>query len=710
VTDIDVRAESSTLLTPVTRWAKEIRDRARRWPIQLWILTAVISVFVVATLALSWLRYLTFHTNAWDIGILQQALWTASHQGKLLYYTAELPWNTSGSFLGTHWSPILFLIVPVYAVWPGAFTLMLIQCLILGASAYPLYGLAVRRVSPWIALLLASLYLASPPLLGGLLYDFHVESFIPLTALTTIYAWETGRRRLGVAAGALLVCTVEFAPLILGAIALSRFLGRVWTAWRVEKSVGFLGAVRRNWIPLLVVLAALPLTLLWYALAKSISPSTPPISQIGPLGGSIEAILLSLFTHPSLVYQSLVSEGPHKVAYAISLVLCGIVLWLLAPLDLLPAVPWLLVVFVSADPSYSDVAGTQYQFLVIPFVFVAAAAGIAKVVDPQGWIRSHGRRWAERLRRTGTGAVSRGDRSRRPAAERALGRQRAHAIGGWAVFAVVVIASQVLYSPASPLTDYSWLGTGDLPTAQDRAVDQVLGLIPANASVSAEPDLFPQVADRGNSYPYYEAGTQFLVLNVESFWFTAAMPPPDPPLIWYDELRENVTLPYGVYASLDGAVLYELGYEGVPVLYSPFNATVSPGSLELHLAKYVVSSTAPLGSYLEPNPLPSLASLWSGPYQVLPPGHYSVVSWVRPVVGENGSLKLSVTADDGVTILDSRILASGALGAGWSTIQQNFSIAYPTYIEVTGTGTGAIPAVEFGGALVTELSGKIVLG
>src|SRR5436309_8873018 len=44
--------------------------------------------------------------------------------------------------------PILFALLPFYALHPAASTLLVLQCLLLGGAAIPLYRFAARRLPP----------------------------------------------------------------------------------------------------------------------------------------------------------------------------------------------------------------------------------------------------------------------------------------------------------------------------------------------------------------------------------------------------------------------------------------------------------------------------------------------------------------------------------------------------------------------------------
>src|SRR6185295_5997087 len=55
----------------------------------------------------------------------------------------------------------------------------------MGAAAIPLYFLAKRKLTPWVAALLSVLYVFYAPLHGANLYDFH---YLPLG---TFFLWTT---------------------------------------------------------------------------------------------------------------------------------------------------------------------------------------------------------------------------------------------------------------------------------------------------------------------------------------------------------------------------------------------------------------------------------------------------------------------------------------------------------------------------------------
>ena len=137
------------------------------------VYTAVFSCFT------TYMHY-AFKTYAWDLGIYTQALWTTVNLGKPFYYTIELQVNPSGNFLGAHFSPILFLVVPLYALCQSPITLLVLQSFIIGLAAIPIYWIARDKLGSKLwGLTFAAAFLLHPAVHGINCYDFHVEAFIP---------------------------------------------------------------------------------------------------------------------------------------------------------------------------------------------------------------------------------------------------------------------------------------------------------------------------------------------------------------------------------------------------------------------------------------------------------------------------------------------------------------------------------------------------
>ena len=167
------------------KWLGRRWFKADRSDIVLY-LSIIAYTFVFSCLTI--LRHHAFKTRAWDLGIFTQSLWTTLNANGFFYYTCELPVNPSGSFFGVHFSPILFLILPLYWIIQKPETLLVLQSFILALAALPIYKLARDNAGGRIVGLvfaLAYLMFPSTQFVNG--YDFHVQAFLPLFFAYTIY-------------------------------------------------------------------------------------------------------------------------------------------------------------------------------------------------------------------------------------------------------------------------------------------------------------------------------------------------------------------------------------------------------------------------------------------------------------------------------------------------------------------------------------------
>ncbi|WP_461865585.1 DUF2079 domain-containing protein [Thermococcus sp.] len=147
-------------------------------------------IYILVFYSLQLNIYHTFRNLGTDLGIFTQAFWDTIHRNGLFYNNIE--WqlhNGVKTHFGVHNSPILFLLLPAYYLNPKPQTLLFLQTLAIGLSAYPLYMLAklLLKTEKWAALF-TLLYLFNPALHGINLYDFHAVPFaIPFIFLTAYF-------------------------------------------------------------------------------------------------------------------------------------------------------------------------------------------------------------------------------------------------------------------------------------------------------------------------------------------------------------------------------------------------------------------------------------------------------------------------------------------------------------------------------------------
>lgn len=127
-------------------------------------------------------------TYAYDMGIEDNIVWNLSHGGPL--FKSSPLGGPNAIHFGFHATIFSFFLVPFYLIYPHPETLLLIQALLIAATAIPLYLWAKIYLSEWPSALIGLSYLFYAPLHGSNLYDFH---YLPLGAffiISTLYFLE----------------------------------------------------------------------------------------------------------------------------------------------------------------------------------------------------------------------------------------------------------------------------------------------------------------------------------------------------------------------------------------------------------------------------------------------------------------------------------------------------------------------------------------
>src|SRR3989344_651265 len=149
----------------------------------IFIVFAAIFIYISVLGSVSVSRHYNFQTQAWDMGIFVQTFWNTA-QGRIMQNSIEEVPN----HFGVHMSPILFLLVPGFLIFPSAYYLLIIQTLALAFGALPLYLFAKKILQRKdFALLLAIGYLLYPSLHRVNLFDFHPISFFPPLLFAALY-------------------------------------------------------------------------------------------------------------------------------------------------------------------------------------------------------------------------------------------------------------------------------------------------------------------------------------------------------------------------------------------------------------------------------------------------------------------------------------------------------------------------------------------
>ncbi|MCX6032809.1 MAG: DUF2079 domain-containing protein [Chloroflexi bacterium] len=186
---------------------------------------------------LSVTRHQAFATNAYDLGNANQAIWNTVH-GRPLYFTnwrgVELNLATD-SRLAMHVEPIYFLLAPIYWLWQRPETLLILQTVVLALGAWPVFWLARQRLGDLAGVAFAAVYLLFPGLEAANLWEFHAVALAAPLLLFAFYFGQARRWLLFWLCALLAMATKEEIPL---SVALMGFYFAFWGI-RQARSRGF---------------------------------------------------------------------------------------------------------------------------------------------------------------------------------------------------------------------------------------------------------------------------------------------------------------------------------------------------------------------------------------------------------------------------------------------------------------------------------------
>ena len=322
---------------------------------------AAAALTIAAATGMSWAavyRHERFGSNAYDLGIFDQAVWGYSRFEWIPNTVLRLPHT-----MGDHFHPILVVLAPLYWLWDDARVLLVTQAVLLASAGIPIFLWAREKLGGLAALAYLGSYLAFWAVLGGSIFDFHELAFAAPIVSGAIYAALTRRTNL------LWVCVV-LGLLTREDVALT-FVGLAL----------FIGVVQRRW-QLGAALAALSAA--WFVFAYKVA--IPALAgrayahwAYSRLGADPASALVHVIANPIDSIRTFLTPRDKQIALA-NLFAPWLGLPLLSPLVLV-MLPTLAARFLSDKPSHWAPQGFHYSLMLAPIIAFAAVDTTRRVAE-----------------------------------------------------------------------------------------------------------------------------------------------------------------------------------------------------------------------------------------------------------------------------------------------------------------------------------------
>jgi uncharacterized membrane protein len=530
------------------------------------LIGAIFSYIVVLSLLTSFKLY-CFQTMTFDFGMFVQVFWNTLH-GNFMFGQPRASILSSPNFLGVHISPIILILIPFYALVESPYTLLVLQTIALGLPALYIYKIGVKVSGKEAAAVLFAIgYLVYPGTLWANWYDFHVEAFIPLFLSMAFYYYFKGNK-LGLFVSMLLLLTT-FESAVLVDVAFAIYIALREVLLRRKAQTNHKSFDKKLILVLLIVVST---SVVYYFVSENLMNSIWPQREL---------------LAPKFFGVQDYNDILLKVSFIAILTAPLAFLSFNSPLEILPAIPYLVLALASDYQPYFTISWQYPAIISVPF-FVAAILGLSS----QNWNKT-------KLK----------------------------------IMAAMII-SVVLLSPGSLLmSQFSTRWVLHLPNSEMSLRHQALSILPENSSVLAQENIFPNIAERPIIYsvwPLNSTPPDYMVVDtLDTLFYTT--PPEEPTmnaLFTYISAHR-----YGIVAMVNGFLILEKDYSNSMNVLMPLHISLEIDHLRPRFVSFEdsVSQTHFFiadwvrvdGNHLFLSKNYSGTGWW-GPYITVPPGKYEV--------------------------------------------------------------------------------------
>ena len=336
------------------------------------IFGAALIFALVAVGGVGVLRYKTYSAPNYDFGIFVN-MYHNMKESFLPLVTSER--DRLLSHFAVHISPIVYLALPFYAIFPFPETIQIFQAVVLISGVIPLIFICKNRgLTRFQTTLVSVAYMLAPALACGTFYDFHENCFLPAVLLWLFYFYEKNRKIPMYILAVLLLTVKEDAAVYLAFFALYVIFSNL--SKEPEKKKNILHGA-----------ALFALACLWFILDTTLlqvfGTGTMETGRYGNYiygDGGFAGIIKTLFVNPAYVFSEMSDSELllQKLIYIFEMLL---------PLGFMPFVtkkpsryvlvaPFLLINLMTTYKYQFDI-GFQYNFGSFAFLVFAAVLNIA---------------------------------------------------------------------------------------------------------------------------------------------------------------------------------------------------------------------------------------------------------------------------------------------------------------------------------------------
>lgn len=358
-----------------TRWTQRIEswlssskgELAVRWSCRA-LLAAAVAYYFFRIGHLSNISHQKFHTSSSDLAEYDNLFFNALH-GYPMRAPAVAAHMANWSNLANHAELCVYLLLPFYALSPGAHALLWIQTGLVALTAVPIYLLARRHLGRAAGLVLAVVFLCMPVVQQPNFFDFHFTCaamfFVAwLLNCLDILRSEPRARIARIGLYVCLFCALSCREDIgIGIVVLGAFLVFSGTLVREGINLALLGGAYF----VTMKFAIMPLFGKWW-----FDNMYEDLKAEG--AGGFGSIVLTLLSNQAFVLKTLMTEP--KALYLLHMTAPVLGLWLRRPLLMMAVLPGFVATLLVTNRPPLFQASFQYTYLWVAYVLGASILAI----------------------------------------------------------------------------------------------------------------------------------------------------------------------------------------------------------------------------------------------------------------------------------------------------------------------------------------------
>lgn len=323
---------------------------------------ALLIFFIFAyTLVFSFLslwKYYNFQYNAMDLGIINQVFFNSINGD---FFASSIH---PKSYLGDHFSPILFLFLPIYFIYQGPQTLLLIQTITLALCAWPIFLTSKKALGKNWALFFSLVWLLNPFVHNVNLFEFSFLPFAVFFIFWAFYFYHEEKFLLFAFFCLLALSAREDAALVVFMFSMISFFQKKKIKW--------------------LILPAL-LSIIYFISAIKIidffaqENSYKFFIYYSWLGQNILEIIKNIVFNPSIWLYHVINFN--NLIFFLGLIMPLVFLPLLSPLYLLLGLIVFFQLIMRPEGGSETLLQTHYALLLFPAIFISAIYGLKEIID-----------------------------------------------------------------------------------------------------------------------------------------------------------------------------------------------------------------------------------------------------------------------------------------------------------------------------------------